>query len=108
MVSKFYGVVGYVTQSETSPGVWDDTAVERTYRGDILQNTRRWQQVEKVNDDLTVSNKISIMADPYSYANLANIKYVNWLGTNWKITDIEILRPRLILTIGGVYNGPTP
>ncbi len=104
-MSKFYGPIGYVTQQEISPGIWDDVAVERSYRGDILQNIRKWEPTEHKNDDVVISNRISIIADIFAYENLSTIRYVSWMGIRWKVNNIEIQRPRLILTLGEVYNG---
>ena len=77
------------------------------YAGDILQNNRRVSQGESTNDDLDVSNRLSILADPYAMNHFHTIKYVKWLGAAWKITTVDVQYPRLILTIGGVYNGET-
>ncbi len=104
-MSKFYGPIGYITQQEISPGIWDDVAVERSYRGDILQNIRKWEPTEHKNDDVVISNRISIIADIFAYENLSTIRYVSWMGIRWKVNNIEIQRPRLILTLGEVYNG---
>lgn len=104
-MSKFYGPIGYITQKEISPGVWDEVVVEKSYRGDILQDTRRWQASEHKNDNLTISNRLSIIADPFLYENSSTIRYVLWLGVRWKVNNIKIQRPRLILTLGEVYNG---
>lgn len=104
-MSKFYGPIGYITQKEISPGVWDEVVVERSYRGDITRNNRRWEASEYKNDNLTISNQLSIIADPFLYENSSTIRYVSWLGVRWKVTNIEIQRPRLILTLGEVYNG---
>lgn len=104
-MAKFYGVIGYVETSETSPGVWTETVTERTYSGDVLKNVKRWQASERLNDDLVVNNLISILADPFTYEHAHAIRYVKWLGASWKVTNVEVQRPRLILTIGGVYNG---
>lgn len=103
-MAKFYGVIGYAIQEETSPGVWSDMVIERKYRGDVLQNQNRWQSSEKVNDDFVIDNKLSIISDPFAYENIQYIKYVQWMGVKWKVKKVEIMRPRLILTIGGVYN----
>lgn len=103
---RFYGKVGYVTTVETRPGVWmPDQVVERPYYGEILRYTRRWQGAEKANDNLNISNQISILADPYAYEHFSEIRYVYWKNTKWKVPDIEVSYPRLILTIGEVYNG---
>lgn len=104
-MSKFYGPIGYITQKEISPGVWDEVIVERSYRGDITRNNRRWEASEYKNDNLTISNQLSIIADPFLYEKSSTIRYVSWLGVRWKVTNIEIQRPRLILTLGEVYNG---
>lgn len=104
-MSKFFGPIGYVTQQEISPGIWDDVVLERSYRGDVLQNIHRWQVGEEKNDDLVVSNRISVIADPFAYENFSTMRYVTWMGVRWKVNNIEIQRPRLILTLGEVYNG---
>lgn len=105
-MARYYGAVGYATSRLTAPGVYEDTIEERFYRGDILKNTSRWQRNDYLNDDLNISNRISILADPYAYENFSKIKYVVWMCQKWKVSEIEVQRPRLILTIGGVYNGP--
>lgn len=104
-MAKFYGVVGYSTTVETAPGVWEEVPVERSYFGDVLKNTRKWQNGENLNDNLEVSNMISIVADPFAYENFHAIRYVEWMGAKWKVPLVDVQRPRLILTIGGVYNG---
>lgn len=105
---KFYGRVGYAENSETSQDVWDDSIIERMYVGDVLSNNRRANNGESVNDNLDISNRISVVADAFAYEHFFNMKYVEWMGTLWKIQSVEVQRPRLILSLGGVYNGPTP
>lgn len=104
-MAKYYGSIGYAETTETAPGVWTEVLTERKYSGDILKNTRRWPTGENLNDDLVINNLISIVADPFAYQNFHKMRYLEWLGAFWKITNIEVQRPRLILTIGGVYNG---
>lgn len=104
-MAKFYGNIGYAETKETVPGVWDDTITLRPYRGDVLRNTRRWESTDKVNDNLNINNQISIVADAYAYQNFFSIKFVEWMNSKWKVTNVEVQRPRLILTIGGIYNG---
>lgn len=104
-MAKFYGEIGYATTTESKPGVWTEAITERKSSGDIIKNTRRWQAGENLNDDLVIDNKISIVADPFASQNFHAMRYVNWMGALWKITNVEVQRPRLILTIGGVYNG---
>lgn len=104
-MAKFCGKIGFVESRETSPGVWTEEPIERSYTGDVTRNMRYWNQGQNLNDDFNVSNSISIVADNYLYEHLGIMKYVTWMGTKWKISSIEVQRPRLILSIGGVYNG---
>lgn len=104
-MAKFYGRVGYSVTEETRPGIWTNAITEHTYYGDVLKDSTKWQSGKDLNDDLTVNNRISILADQYAYQHFSQIKYVEWMGALWKVTNVEVQRPRLILTIGGVYNG---
>lgn len=106
-MAKFYGVIGYAETVETRPSIWQETVIERPYYGDIVRNVRRLEGGENVNDDITINNSISIVADPYAREHFFAIRYVKWMGTAWKVTNVEVLSPRLLLTIGGVYNGQT-
>jgi hypothetical protein len=103
---RFYGKVGYGETVETKPGVWQDQITEFSYFGDVIRNSRKLDNGVKVNDDLSVSNSISIVADAYANENFFAIRYVEWAGTLWIVSDVEVQSPRLVLTLGGVYNGP--
>lgn len=104
-MAKFYGTIGYIESVETAPGVFVEQPIERVYTGDVLRNTKRWEKGEGLNDNLTINNTISIVADAYAYEHFFAIRYVNWMGSCWKVTSVEIQRPRLILILGGIYNG---
>lgn len=108
-MAKFYGVVGYIveTDSEDSPDVVIPRPVERWYRGDLLRNSRRLEKSEELNDNVTISNKISIVADPYALSHIFAMRYVKWMGGVWKVSSVEVETPRLTLELGGVYNGET-
>ena len=103
-MAKFYGVIGYVTFEETVNDIWQEVKTERNYAGDVLKNTRRWSNGEHLNDNLVVNNRISIIADPYAYKNYNHIRFCRWMGTDWKVTNVTVEYPRLILDLGGVYN----
>lgn len=105
-MTRYFGKVGYGTSVETKPGIWEDVIVEKTYSGDVFRAIRQLREGERVNGDLSVNNSISIVADAYANANFMNIRYVEWVGTLWTVSDVEVRRPRLLLTLGGVYNGP--
>lgn len=108
-MAKFYGEVGYGTSVESpeGSGVWVDEITEKLYFGDVVRNTRQLQSGEKVNDDLSVNNSISIVADAFAQQNIFAMRYVRWMGANWVISDVDVASPRLLLRLGGVYNGPT-
>lgn len=104
-MAKWYGVIGYAETVETKPGIWEEKITERNYYGDLFRNSRRLQSTDKVNDDINVSNQLSIVADPYAINNFYSMRYAEFSGAKWKITDVEVQYPRLILTLGGIWNG---
>lgn len=104
-MAKWNGKIGYVENVETEPGVWEPVVTEKPYSGDMLVNMSQWVNSNDVNDDLKLANKISVIADPFAYQNFQSIKYVEFMGTLWKVTTTEVNYPRIILSIGGVYNG---
>lgn len=104
-MARFHGSLGFAKTEETAPGVWSEVVTEHAYQGDILRNYQRWQSSENLNENITISNRISLIADAFAYDNLEYIRYILWEGTKWKVKAIEIQRPRLILDVGGVYNG---
>lgn len=101
---KYFGSVGYADTTQTSPGVWEEVITERQYYGDILQVHRRLDNNQQVNDDISISNKISIVADPFALDNFMNIRYVTWLEKKWKVSDVDVETPRLVFSLGGLYN----
>lgn len=104
-MAKFYGPIGYAVTEETKPGVWEEKITERMYYGDLSRNTRRLQSTEQLNDNINIANEISIVADPFANENFHSMRYVEFMGAKWKITNVEVQYPRLILSVGGVYNG---
>lgn len=103
-MAKWYGKIGYAELVETIPGVWNEQITERAYFGDAIRNTRLLQNSGQVNDNVNVGNQISIVADPYANQNFHAMRYVEFMGNNWKITNVDVQYPRLILTVGGLYH----
>lgn len=105
-MGKFYGKIGYAVLVETpsGSGIWIEQIKKREYFGDLIKNTRKLQSSSQVNDDINIANEISILADPYANENFHSMRYVEFMGTKWKITDVEVQYPRLILSVGGIYN----
>lgn len=104
---KFYGLIGFVTTEETEPGIWTQKVEERKYYGNVVQNNRRWTTGESVNDNFVLNNQLSIVSDAYLEANFPAIRYVKYMGSVWKVTNATINRPRIVLSLGEVYNGDT-
>lgn len=104
-MAKFYGVIGFVQSVETSPGVWTDQVTEEEYIGDFIRSARGWRENQQVNANISLDTRISIIADPNLYQNFMHIRYVRYNEGTWSITNVELQRPRVILTTGEVYNG---
>lgn len=104
---RFYGKIGFYEDSkENSIGVWSENINTRNYYGDILSDNRYWNQTETINDDLIIKNRLSILADSYAFKHFGAMRYVELYDQLWTIKNVEIKRPRIIITLGGVYNGP--
>lgn len=107
-MAKFYGKIGYGQDVDKGNGVWSTQITEKSYFGDVVRNARRLEDGQKVNSDISLSNSVSIVADEYANTHFFAIRYVEWAGALWLVTDVEVQSPRLILRLGGAYNGPTP
>lgn len=105
-MAKWFGVIGFAETVETKPGVWEERITERKYYGDVIRNTRRLQSTDKLNDNIDISNEISIVADPFANNHIYAMRYVEYMGARWKVSTVDASqRPRLTLSIGGLYNG---
>ena len=104
-MAKWFGEIGFAETVETSPGVYKEQFTKRKYYGDVIRNSRRLQTTDKVNDDINISNQISIVSDPYAEDHIYAMRYAEFQGAKWKVSDVEVQRPRLLLTLGGLYNG---
>ena len=107
-MARFAGKVGFGVSAEVRDGVWKDTIVERSYFGDVKRAARQTRTEDKVNDEIDVDNLIEIVADAFANENFSAIVYVEWAGTKWKVPSVEVQHPRLLMRLGGVYNGRTP
>ena len=106
-MNKWFGKIGFVmtVQDEVRPSKWIEKVVEKEFYGEVIKNYRRWEQGLSTNDDTNISNQISVLADGFAINNLQYMKYIEFSGAFWKINSIDIQAPRLILGIGGVWNG---
>lgn len=108
-MAKYFGRVGFAISveedPENEPGVFSDKTVEKFYSGDTIRQMSRWDNSQQVNDNLNVNCQFSILSDPFAEQNFHSIKYIEYIGALWKVTSIEVQYPRLLLTVGGIYNG---
>lgn len=109
---RLHAAVGVAVSTQTAPGVWEDVITERTFYGDVIRQARRLVPPAlippELNSNLSAENSFSILGDADAYANFKNFRYITWEGNRWTITSVEVMRPRLILTIGELWNGNTP
>lgn len=106
-MAKFWGAVGFAHSVKTSPGIVEEVMTERSYFGDEVRASRQLQYSETINPDLTVGTSIRIVADGYANSNIFAMRYIRWMGALWVVENAIPERPRILLTLGGVYNGPT-
>ena len=107
-MARFRGLVGYGIPTETSQGVWEDVITEHKYGGDLVRNSTRREENDAINSAISLDSSVSIVADDFARGNIDAIRYVVVAGTRWTVTSVSEARPRLLLRLGGVYNGPTP
>lgn len=103
-MNKWFGKVGYAIATEKRPGIWQDVIQEREYFGDVIKHSRQLETTDEVIDDIAVTVSISIVADPFAYNNFHTIKYVEYMGSKWKVRTADPQYPRIVLTLGGLYN----
>lgn len=104
-MAKYFGKIGFSVMTEPKPGIFKETIKEREYYGDVVRVQRRLQSADKINDDIVLTHDVSIIADPFAYNNFTSIRYLTYLGQKWKVSNVEVLYPRLSLSLGGLYNG---
>lgn len=107
-MARFHDKVGFLIPMDNQiTGISEPVPVEKPYYGRILEHSRRWDSSDSTNDDLTITNQISITANDYAFKYLSSIAYVRWKKGCWKVSSIRVKGPEIVLTLGGVWNGPT-
>jgi hypothetical protein len=107
-MARFSGLVGFgeTIESPSNSGIWVNEITEVSYFGDVVRNVRKLDVNDELNDNISVTNIISIVADQYANDHFFAIKFVEWAGAVWTVTSVEVKRPRLLLSLGKIYNGP--
>ena len=103
-MAKWFGAIGFAETVETTPGVWEEQITKRNYYGDLNRNTRRLQSTEYLNDDINITNELSIVADPYAMSHFHSMRYTEFEGVAWKVSNVTVQSPRLVLSLGGIYS----
>lgn len=103
-MAKWYGNIGFAENTELEPGLWIETMIDRPYYGDVIRNFRKLENSQAINNDININNQISIVSDPYANQHFFNIRYVEFQGAKWKVNNVEVQYPRLILDLGGLWN----
>lgn len=106
-MARYSGKIGFAENVKTRPGIWEEQITERHYYGDVNRAVRKLENGTNVNDNIVINNEISIVADPYAQSHVFAIRYAEWQGAKWKVSNAEVLYPRIILSLGGVWNGHT-
>lgn len=104
-MAKYAGLVGYVTQEQTAPSVWSPVEYPKRMKGDIIRQSSSTQNDDKINSDLTLNHRVSLIGDAYAFSSYFNIKWIEIDGRKWEVTSVEVQRPRIIVTLGGPWNG---
>ena len=107
-MAKYYGMIGFAVTEEVKPGLWKEQIKELPYYGDLIRSSRRLEAADQVNDNVNLSNDISIVSDPFASQNFHSIRYAIYMGTKWKVTNVDVQYPRLVLSTGGIYNENAP
>lgn len=107
-MGKYHGFIGFGTNEEKATDIWDDSIIERHYYGDIERNATRYSQSDTLSGDLQITNQFSIIGDTFAFRNYTRIRYITWQGERWMVSSVEEKYPRLIINIGGIFNGQTP
>lgn len=104
-MAKWAGKIGFAETVKGEDDISRTTIVEQSYKGDVLQNNRKWDDSERINGDFSISNRISVVAKDYMLTHLQYMRYITWQGAKWRITSVSVMYPRVILSIGDLYNG---
>lgn len=103
-MARFHGMLGFAIQTEVRPGVFQERITECECYGRVLNASFMNQQTSETNEDLRVNNRVSITANTYAIENFQFMRYLTYMGVKWRISNVEVQYPELILSIGGVYN----
>jgi hypothetical protein len=103
-MSRCSGLIGYALAGETQPGVWTENITEKIYYGDVVRDNRRIVDQGEINGSININNNISVVSNKFMLDNLAFMRYITFANSKWKISSVDIRSPRVVITLGGLYN----
>lgn len=100
---KWFGEIGYFVESNNVDGIVTDSFITQQYYGDIIKDYKTNTSENAVNEDFELSNRISVVADPYLISHFHKIAWISFMETKFKVRSVELQYPRLIVSLGGVF-----
>ena len=104
-MSKFWGPIGINRGPvQTAPGILEVVIEELEVSGEMRQLQLRWPQA-RMQEGLSANHVLSIVTPEDSDIDFTEVVYIVWQSRKWSVTSIQYKRPRVELTLGGLYNG---
>ena len=100
---KWFGKIAFADQKDAGTGVWKSVITERDYYGDVLRNSKRDENSTVIISNITLSNQLSVVADPFILDSFTKIVYVEIFGKKWKVSSVDVNYPRLTINFGELY-----
>lgn len=103
---KFSGKAGFrIDDVEIEPGVYKPQVVVKAIKGSVVSNSYQHQNSDKSTiDNVRITNQLSIVANQFLNKHITNLMYVEFQGVKWKVESFDIQPPRVVVSLGGVYN----
>lgn len=100
----WYGQIAFSHQTKDETGVVDDHPILKNYYGQVIRNSKR-DQLQNINPNLSITNQISVIADPFLETSFHDILYVTFMGSKWRVSSVEVQpnNPRLTINISELY-----
>ncbi len=104
-MTRFRGSIGINRGSvETSPGIFEPSIEELEVTGEMRNPSARWPAHQQ-GGSVSARHALSIVTPEDSIVDYTEVVYVIWQSQKWSVVSIQYKRPRIELTLGGLYNG---
>lgn len=104
---KYSGLAGFEKKhNEVRPGVLQNQIKEVRIKGDVINYGHSLNPTQGSDQqDVHIRNRLSIVMNPYLRDNFSSLVYVIFMNVKWEVSSFTINGPRVIIDLGGVYNG---